>query len=109
MMQLNEVRQKVQHLEQTIGRAVQACKSDASVPEPIKRSMSELDQQAHQAEQLLQSNPDENRIRQCIDDLESISDRARNACEQTGSVKPEIRDAVKQAHSELSQLKRQLH
>jgi uncharacterized coiled-coil DUF342 family protein len=109
MMQANEVRQKVQHLEQTISRAAQACQSDNSVPEELKQCVSELDQQAQQAEQMLQGNADENQIRQCIDDLEAISDRARNACQQGSNVQPEISEAVMQAHSELSQLKHQLH
>jgi hypothetical protein len=52
---------------------------------------------------------DENQIRQCVDELEQLGDRAKDACEQSNSVDGNLRNAVMQAHRELSELKHQLH
>ena len=52
---------------------------------------------------------DEQRIVECVDSLEQLGDRAMQACRRAGSVDPDLRDAVQTAHSELSQLKHQLH
>ena len=52
---------------------------------------------------------DENQVQRCIDELEQLGDRAKDACEQSGNIDSELRDAVMQAHRELSSLKHQLH
>jgi hypothetical protein len=67
-----------------------------------------LDQQTGQAKQVLQSQ-NENQIIQCVDSLEDLGDRAKAACEQAGNLNQNVRDAVMQAHKELSDLKHNLH
>jgi hypothetical protein len=69
----------------------------------------QLDQKATQARQTIQQSQDQNQIVQCVDDLEQMGDRARDACEQAGNVDGELKTAVMQAHQELSNLKHQLH
>lgn len=108
MLQLNEVKQRFSRVEQSIDKAVQACRSDSSVPQDLKDSIMALDNQSDQASQVIQSQ-DEGKIRQCIDDLEQLSDRAKQACQQAGSVSEQTKNAVMQAHQELSQLKHQVH
>lgn len=109
MMQINEIRQQFRHVEQTVNQAMQACKTDANVPQDLKNCIQQLDQQTDQAQQAMQSQ-DENRIRQCIDDLEDLGDKAKRACEQSsGNINAQVKNAVMQAHQELSNLKHQLH
>jgi hypothetical protein len=48
-------------------------------------------------------------MRECIESLEELGDRAERACEQAGNVDGELKRAVSTMHSELSDLKRQLH
>jgi len=107
-MRANELQQRFNQVEQTIHQAAQRCQSATSVPMDVKDSIQQLDQRAVQARNMMQSQ-DENQIRQCIDDLEEMGDRARDACEHSGSIDNELRSAIMQAHRELSDLKHQLH
>jgi DNA-binding ferritin-like protein len=75
----------------------------------VKDSMQLLDQRIMQSNDMMQSQ-DESRIRQYIDDLEQIGDRAKDACEHAPEeMDSGLRDVVMQAHRELSDLKHQLH
>jgi regulator of replication initiation timing len=109
MMQKNELQQRFNQVEQTIHQAAQRCQSAQTVPMDLKDSIQRLDQQAIHARNIMQSQDDE-QIRQCVDDLEELGDRARDACEQSsGNLDGELKNAVMQAHRELSDLKHQLH
>lgn len=108
MMQVNEIRQRFNHIEQTIEQASEACRTSAGIPSDLKQCISELDQQTGEARQVMQSQ-DESRIIQCVDDLEELGDRAKDACEHAYDLDDDVRDAVLQAHRELSDLKHSLH
>lgn len=108
MLQANEIKQRFTQVENSIHHAAQCCQSATGVPMDVKDSVQQLDQKTTQAKQMMQSQ-DENQIRQCIDDLEQLGDRAKDACEQAGNVDGELKSAVMQAHRELSDLKHQLH
>ncbi len=108
MMQANEIQQRFSRIEQTIGQASQACSSASDVPQDLKQCITELDRQTGQARQVMQSQ-DQDRMISCVDDLEELGDRAKAACEQASNVDDSVRDAVMQAHQELSDLKHQLH
>ena len=108
MMQSSEIQQRFNHIEQTVGQATQVCSNSPDVPDDLKQCITELNQQTSQARQVLQSQ-DENQIIACVDDLEELGDRAKFACEQSSSIDQNLRDAVMQAHQELSDLKHQLH
>lgn len=108
MMQMNEIQQRMRHIEQTIHHAADACAHTDGVPMDVKDCVQRMDQRSHQIMQEMQS-ADEMRMMQCVDEMEEMGDRAKDACERAGRVNPELRQAVMQAHDELSQLKRQLH
>jgi methyl-accepting chemotaxis protein len=108
MMQTSEIQQRFQQIEQTIHQAAQACQAAGNVPTDLKSCVQELDQKSGQARQTMQSQ-DENQLRQCVDDLEQIGDRAKDACERAGNVDTTVKNAVMQAHRELSDLKHQMH
>jgi hypothetical protein len=109
MMQKNELQQRFNQVEQTIHQAAKRCQTAQAVPMDLKDSLQQLDQQAIHARDILQSQ-DESQILQCVDDLEALGDRARDACEQSSSnLDAELRTAVMQAHRELSDLKHQIH
>lgn len=109
-MQTSEIQQRFNQIENTIHHAAQRAQSASGVSMDLKDSVQQLDQKATQARDMIQQSQDENQIRQCVDDLEQLGDRARDACEQSsGSVDSELRNAVLQAHRELSDLKHQLH
>lgn len=109
MMQSAEIRQRFNHIEQIIHEASRACESATAVPMDLKDCIQQLDRQSEQARNVMQQSQDENSIRQCVDDLEQLGDRAKAACEQAGNVDGPLKTAVMHAHRELSDLKHQLH
>lgn len=108
MMRTNEIQQRFSHIEQAIHQAARACEQASGVPMDVKDCIQQMDQQTAQARQTMQSQ-DENRIRECVNSLEQLGDRAKDACERAGKVDQRLKDAVMQAHNELSDLKHQLH
>ncbi|TCG03005.1 hypothetical protein BZM27_51640 [Paraburkholderia steynii] len=108
MLQASEIQKRFTHLQQTVSDASRTCHADKSIPTDLIDSMDELDKECKSAKKVMSSN-DENRIRQCVDDLEQLGDRAERACQRAGRLDARIKDAVTSMHSELSDLKRQLH
>ena len=108
-MQINQVKQRLGRVEQCASDAWQACQSAGSVPQELQQCVSELDRRSHEAMQMMQGTQDEQRIVQCVDDLERIGDRAMAACKKADGVDQQLKSAVRQAHDELSSLKHQLH
>ncbi|CAG9170987.1 hypothetical protein LMG23992_01900 [Cupriavidus laharis] len=108
MLQASEIQKRFTHLQQTVSEASRICHSDATLPKDLMSWMDELDKECQSATRVMSSR-DEDRIRQCVDDLERIGDRAERACEQAGSLDAKVKDAVSSMHTELSDLKRQLH
>ena len=108
MLQVNEIKQRFNQIERTIGNASTACQADTSAPAELKTCLQQLDQESEQVREALQAN-DENSIRQHIDSMEQLGDRAEMALKKAGKVNDKVKSAIRQAHSELSNLKHQLH
>ncbi len=108
MLQVNEIQKRFTQIEQTIEKAAQACRSDSSLPQSVQNCIQQLDQQSGMAKKVIDSK-NEVRIRQALDDLEKAGDQAEKACQDAKSVNARISAAISQAHTELSDLKRQLH
>lgn len=108
MMRANEIQQRFSQVEQSIHHAAECCQSASNVPMDLKDSIQQLDQRASQARNMIQSQ-DDSQVQRCIDELEQLGDRAKDACEHSGNVDGELRSAVMQAHRELSDLKHQIH
>ena len=109
MMQSNEIQQRFSKIEQAIHQAARACEHASGVPMDVKDSIQQLEHKTQQARTVMQQADDENTVRQCVDDLEQLGDRARDACQQAGKVDEELNNVVMQVHRELSDLKHQLH
>jgi len=108
-MQSDQIKQQLAQVEQCVKQATQACQADQSAPQELKDSVRELGDQSRQAHEFMQGTKDEGSMRQCIDDLEESSDRAKQACQSAGNVTQKLKDAVMRAHQTISQLKHQLH
>ncbi|WP_432260390.1 hypothetical protein [Cupriavidus sp. TMH.W2] len=108
MLQASEMQQRFSHLQQTISEASRTCHADARIPQDLMNWVDELDKECKSASKVA-SSKDQDRIRQWVDDLERIGDRADRACQQAGGLDAKIKDAVSSMHSELADLKRQLH
>ncbi|AOK55136.1 hypothetical protein DF107_31125 [Burkholderia stagnalis] len=108
MLQASEMQQRFSHLQQTISDASRTCHSDKTAPRALLDWVDELDRECKSARKIMASR-DEDRIRQWIDDLERIGDRAERACTQAGGVDAGVMSAVSSMHSELSDLKQKMH
>ncbi|MGH8807122.1 MAG: hypothetical protein ACREX0_04510 [Noviherbaspirillum sp.] len=109
MMEANELQQRFSQVENTIHHAAQRCEHVQTVPMDVKDRIQHLDQMAMHARSLMQSQ-DEYQIRQCVDEMEELGDLARDAVEySTAPIDGELKNAVLQAHRELSELKHRLH
>lgn len=108
MLQANEIQRRFSSVESAIGQASQACSAERNVPGELRDCIERLDKQADMAKDVIQSN-DENRIRQMVDDLEQLGDRAKRVCSSGADLTPQMKSAVNHMHHELSELKHQLH
>lgn len=108
MMQINEIQQRFNNVERVIDQMTQACRSDTNMPQDLRDCVQQLDQETDRTKQVLQSQ-DQKRIVECVDNLEQLSDRTEQAVERASNLDDNIRNAVMQAHRELSSLKHQLH
>ncbi|TDN57743.1 hypothetical protein [Paraburkholderia sp. BL10I2N1] len=108
MLQASEIQKRFTHLERTIEKASQACHADTSLPKELMECVDQLDKKAEGAKKIMESK-DENRMRQWVDDLEQVGDRAEQACQRATNVNAKVKSAVTSVHAELSDLKKQLH
>lgn len=109
-MQTQKLRQRFEHAESTIAELARTCSSHKDVPDALKQSIQQLDEQARQCHSRLENAQDEQTFVEAIDKLEAASDRAKMACQNAGSkVDHAVETAVMRAHEELSQLKHRLH
>ncbi len=109
-MQASQLNANFGAIGQKISNAAQLCQTHNDVPEQLRNSVDELSRESDQAAQMLATESNDDRIVQCVDRLEKLSDRAMHACSQAGNtVDEQVRAAVKEAHDALSELKHRLH
>lgn len=109
-MQPLQVKEEFPRIEQIIDNAANLCQMTNDVPADLRDRLSELEQESDRAKQMLMEEQNGNRIVQCVDQLEKLSDRAMQTCRQAGStVDEQVQAAVQQVHNALSDLKHRLH
>jgi hypothetical protein len=109
-MQMNEIKQGIDRVEQCADDAERAMQA-GSVSADLRQSVDAMHQQARQAQQACgsqQQQGDQTRVREAVMQLEQAGDRAMQACRQAGNVDPQLQQAVQRAHSEASNLKKQV-
>ncbi len=107
MLQANEIEQRFARISEAINQASKAIGDGRQSPD-LKECIDKLDRQCGVGRTVMQSH-DEERIRECVDDLEMLGDEARRALRGDGQATPQLTDAVNRVHDELSDLKHQLH
>ena len=108
MLQANEIQRRFHFVEQAIGQAAQACSAERNVPRELRDCIQRLDKQADLAKQVIQSR-DEPRIRKVVNELEVLGDRAERVCASGLPLTPQMKSAVHHMHSQLCELKQDLH
>jgi hypothetical protein len=108
-MQTSQVKKEFPKIERYIGNAAGLCQSSSNVPEELRDRLSDLEKESGEAASMLKSESDKNKIVECVDKLESLGDRALQACNHASNVDSVVQKAVQQAHDALSDLKHRLH
>lgn len=107
-MQTQELRQRFEHAENTIAELARTCSTHQDVPQSLKQSIQDLDQQARECHSRVQDGNEQTFI-EAVDKLEACSDPAKMACQNASNVDQTVQSAVMRTHQELSQLKHSLH
>jgi HPt (histidine-containing phosphotransfer) domain-containing protein len=107
MLQAREIQQRFTQIQQTIQQAEQACRS-GDAPDDLKNCIEKMARESQQASQVMQSQ-DQQRMVECVDNLESMGDEAKRLSRSAAQMSPQLESAVTKVHSELSNLKHQLH
>ena len=112
-MQANQLKQRIDQIEECADDAKQALSSGSATPE-LRQCVNELHQQARQLQQACsnagqQQMGQDSGLRQQVAQLEQTADRAMQACRQAGSnVDQQTQQAVQRAHQEISSVKQQM-
>jgi hypothetical protein len=109
-MQTSQVQQSLSRIERCIDDAVLACRDDSLAPTDLRACIADLDRRSDEALQLVNRGASDDNLRDCVDSMERVGDRAMKAARgRDGQIDRQLRDAVQRAHDEISQLKHQLH
>lgn len=102
-MQAEQIRQNLERIEAYVDEARQAVKT-ASAPEEVRKAVGSLHEQASSAKH--QPLMDHVLYRETVLQLEELADDAMRACRDAGGgLAPEVLEAVRRAHGELSRMK----
>lgn len=107
-MQANQVKSEFPSIKRSVGEAAQLCQASGDVPENVRNVLSQLNRQTDEASNFLEQEKNDEKILQCIDELEELGDQAKNAC-RTSQVNDQVAEAVIKAHDAISDLQRRLH
>jgi|GEM_PF-1640131 len=102
-----DIQQRLSFIDRTIFHAVRACKRDDKAPSELRHYVDELGQRSSLAQQALRSR-DENRIRETVEELARISNRAQRSIHPSDGMTYELKSAVILTHIEVSALRYQL-
>ena len=108
-MQMTQVNDCLNRIEQCADDALAALKGATNPSQELRGTLTEFHRQARDLRDAAKQSIDEQRLIGEVDRLEKTGDRAKEACQSTGSVDTRLRTAVMRAHDEVSSLKRQLH
>ncbi|MBL0419048.1 hypothetical protein JI739_01690 [Ramlibacter sp. AW1] len=110
-MQMNELKQRIDKVEECTDQAKHSLQSGSASTE-LAQCVQQMHQQAHQLQQACsqqnQQQMGQDSLRQQVEQLEQLGDRAMQACRRAGNVDPQMQQSVQRAHDEISSLKKQM-
>jgi len=108
-MQMDQVKEQLSQVEQCIHNAAQTCQLSEDAPNQLRHYLSELEQESDHAKEVVEQAQDDGEIKQCVDKMAKIGDRAMQTFSQNNYVDDQVQMAVRQARKAISTLKQQLH
>ena len=110
-MEQDQLKQRIDKIEESADQAKAAVQA-GQVPQELKDAVMQLHQQARQAKQQMQGQSgggqQQGDSTNLVNQLEQAADDALKACRNAGNVDQKTQQAVQQAHSEASSLKKQM-
>jgi hypothetical protein len=108
-MQVGQIKERLVKIEQSVDQAAQACLLSPSVPDDLRGYIGDLERESDQVRQMIEVETAEDRLRECVDRLEDLGDRAMKACNTARILDDKVQRAVTEVHDMISTLKHQLH
>lgn len=109
-MEVNDIRKRFDQFEHCIEDAKQMCQQDSKASRQLTDSLRNLDQQAHQAHDLVFNAQQQSaELVDCIDRLEDLGDDVKRACQQSAGISQQTQQAMMDVHRQISDLKHQMH
>lgn len=108
-MQMNQIRDRFSQVEQCIHNAAETCQQSTDAPVQLRNCLAELEHESQHAKEVVEQTQDDGEIRQCVDRMAKIGDRAMQAFSGGHYVDDQLQMALKQARKAISTLKQQLH
>ena len=108
-MQFEQVKQRMDRIEESADQAKQACQK-GSPPSELRECVARLHEQASATKHAMQGqeSASEESVRRDVMQLEDTADRAMQACRNAGNVDPQLQQAVQRTHAEVSSLKKEM-
>ena len=108
-MQPSQVKDFFPSVEESIDNAAELCQITSDVPDDVRECLSELERESDHSKRILENENNDNRIIECIDRLEKLSDRAIQACREAGdTLDPQVENATQLAHDAIADIKRRM-
>lgn len=108
-MQMNQIKDRFSQVEQCIHNAAETCQQSADAPTQLRNCLTELEHESQHAKEVVEQAQDDGEIKQCVDRMAKIGDRAMQAFSGGNYVDDQLQMALKQARKAISTLKQQLH
>jgi hypothetical protein len=108
-MQFEQVKQRMDRIEECADQAKQACQK-GSPPSDLRECVARLHEQASATKHAMQGqeSASEESVRRDVMQLEDTADRAMQACRNAGNVDPQLQQAVQRTHAEVLSLKKEM-
>jgi hypothetical protein len=103
-MEAQAMKSGIERLEQCADEAKQALQA-GSVSDDLRQCVETLHQRASQAKH---GPAGQEQLRQSVLQIEQAADRAMDACRKAGQVDPRLQQAIQRAHTQASELKKQM-
>lgn len=107
-MQMSQVKERFSEVEQCIHNAAQTCEQSKDAPTQLRNCLAEMESESHHAREVVEQAQDDGEIKQCVDKLAKIGDRAIQESKRGDYMDDQVQMAVKQARKAISTLKQQL-
>lgn len=108
-MQIEQVKDRFSQVEQCIHNAAQTCEQSGDAPDQLRNCLAELEHESHHTRELVEQTQDGGEIKQCVDKMAKIGDRALQVFGGGNYVDDQLQVAVRQARKAISALKQTLH